>query len=289
MTGEEMAVKLAETEARSKSNTHRLDHLEKSTEAINRLATSVEVMAKEQKHQTEAIEEVKTDLSDLSGKVEKIEGDPLSPYNQGRLCMRCLDVQEMLYHPDRLLHPMKRDPKYRGQADKWERITWEEAYDLIDKKFTAIRDEYGGKSIIFASGTGRVTPPINARLGYALGSIQYSYFHSGNACYVPRVAAANTIQGCYTVPDFSMQFPDRYDNPEWVAPKNIFVWGNNPLVPNADGNIGHWIVDCMKRFQAGRRRPARDLARHQGGPLAAAAPRHRLDARACHGQVHHGA
>ena len=29
MTGEEMAVKLAETEARSKSNTHRLDHLEK--------------------------------------------------------------------------------------------------------------------------------------------------------------------------------------------------------------------------------------------------------------------
>ena len=67
---------MAETEARSKSNTHRLDHLEKSTEAINRLATSVEVMAKEQKHQTEAIKEVKTDLSDLSGKVEKIEAEP---------------------------------------------------------------------------------------------------------------------------------------------------------------------------------------------------------------------
>ena len=67
MTGEEMAVKLAETEARSKSNTHRLDQLEKSTEAINRLATSVEVMAKEQKHQTEAIKEVKTDLSDHRG------------------------------------------------------------------------------------------------------------------------------------------------------------------------------------------------------------------------------
>lgn len=74
---------------------------------------------------------------------------------------------------------MKRDPKFRGKADKWERITWEEAYDMIDEKFTKIRDEYGGKAIIFASGTGRVTPPINARLGYALGSIQYSYFHSG--------------------------------------------------------------------------------------------------------------
>lgn len=34
MTGEEMAVKLVETEARSKSNTHRIDKLEQSTEAI---------------------------------------------------------------------------------------------------------------------------------------------------------------------------------------------------------------------------------------------------------------
>ena len=182
-----------------------------------------------------------------TGKFIKVEGDEENPYYQGRLCMRCLDVAEAIYHPDRLLHPMKRDPKFRGKADKWERITWEEAYDMIDEKFTKIRDEYGGKAIIFASGTGRVTPPINARLGYALGSIQYSYFHSGKACYVPRVAAANTIQGCYTCPDFSMQFPDRYDNPEWVAPKNIFVWGNNPLIANADGNLGHWVVDCMKR------------------------------------------
>ena len=182
-----------------------------------------------------------------TGKFIKVEGDEENPYYQGRLCMRCLDVAEAIYHPDRLLHPMKRDPKFRGKADKWERITWEEAYDMIDEKFTKIRDEYGGKAIIFASGTGRVTPPINARLGYALGSIQYSYFHSGNACYVPRVAAANTIQGCYTCPDFSMQFPDRYDNPEWVAPKNIFIWGNNPLIANADGNLGHWVVDCMKR------------------------------------------
>lgn len=145
---------------------------------------------------------------------------------------------------------------------------------MIDEKFTKIRDEYGGKAIIFASGTGRVTPPINARLGYALGSIQYSYFHSGNACYVPRVAAANTIQGCYTCPDFSMQFPDRYDNPEWVAPKNIFVWGNNPLIANADGNLGHWVVDCWKR---GSKLivvdPRLTWPRGEGRPLAADSPR----------------
>lgn len=69
MTGEEMAVKLAETEARSKSNTHRIDKLEQSTEAINRLATSVEVMATKQDTMNE-------NLDKIAGKVEQIEAEP---------------------------------------------------------------------------------------------------------------------------------------------------------------------------------------------------------------------
>lgn len=69
MTGEEMAVKLAETEARSKSNTHRIDKLEQSTEAINRLATSVEVMATKQ-------DTMNGNLDKIAGKVEQIEAEP---------------------------------------------------------------------------------------------------------------------------------------------------------------------------------------------------------------------
>lgn len=181
-----------------------------------------------------------------TGKFIKVEGDEENPYYQGRLCARCIDLAEVIYHPDRLLYPMKRDYKDRGK-DKWERISWDEAYDMITTKFDQIKRESGGKSIIFAAGTGRVTPPIAARLGYAFGSIQYAYFLSGNACYVPRVAACNTIMGAYSCPDHSQYFPDRYDNPAWRPSKNIFVWGNNPLIANADGNLGHWIVDCMKR------------------------------------------
>ena len=69
MTDEEMAVKLAETEARSKSNTHRIDKLEQSTEAINRLATSVEVMATKQ-------DTMNDNLDKIAGKVEQIEAEP---------------------------------------------------------------------------------------------------------------------------------------------------------------------------------------------------------------------
>lgn len=76
MNVEEMAVKLAETESRSKSNTHRIDRLEKSADALNRLATSIEVMATEQGHQTEAIKGVEADLVTLSDKVDTLEQKP---------------------------------------------------------------------------------------------------------------------------------------------------------------------------------------------------------------------
>ena len=76
MIAEDFAVKLAEVEQRAKSNAHRLEKLELQTDALNSLASSVEVMANEQKHQTEAILDIKTNVSALSGKVETLEQKP---------------------------------------------------------------------------------------------------------------------------------------------------------------------------------------------------------------------
>lgn len=76
MTQEEMAVRLVETEARSKSNTHRLDEMNEKVDTLNRLATAVEVMATEQKHQTETMAEIKTDVNTLGTKVDAIEKKP---------------------------------------------------------------------------------------------------------------------------------------------------------------------------------------------------------------------
>ncbi len=76
MTAEETAVKVAELEHRAKSNTRRIDKLELQTEAIQSLATSVEVMVKEQGHQTEAIERIEKNVEKLDGKVEVLEHKP---------------------------------------------------------------------------------------------------------------------------------------------------------------------------------------------------------------------
>ena len=81
MNQDEIAVRLTEVDARSKSNTHRLDAMEGQIDAVNRLATSVEVLVTENKHQTEAIKEVKADVTSLNGKVEAIEQKPAKKWD----------------------------------------------------------------------------------------------------------------------------------------------------------------------------------------------------------------
>ena len=76
MEHEEFAVRLAEVEARSKSNTHRLDEMDNKVDTLQRLTTAVEVMAAEQKHQTETMAEIKTDVTALGQKVDVIEKKP---------------------------------------------------------------------------------------------------------------------------------------------------------------------------------------------------------------------
>lgn len=66
--------RLTAVEGRSASNTHRLDKLEDSTEAINRLATSMEVMAEKQ-------DRVATKVDKLDGKVTALESKPGRRYD----------------------------------------------------------------------------------------------------------------------------------------------------------------------------------------------------------------
>ncbi len=76
MNEQETAVKLAEVDARSKSNTHRLDEVEGKVDTLQRLTTAVEVMATEQRHQTETMTEIKNDVTALGTKVDAIEKKP---------------------------------------------------------------------------------------------------------------------------------------------------------------------------------------------------------------------
>lgn len=180
------------------------------------------------------------------GKLVKCEGDENHPWGQGRACPRLLAMPQYINHPDRIKYPMKRAGE-RGE-NKWERISWDEAYDTIEKKFREIRENHGAESVIFCQGTGRDAGGPISFLAYNYGSPNWVQFGlSGQSCYTPRLGAMMATFGDFAVLDASQFSEQRYNDPEWVPPKTIMIWGNDPVPTCPDGFHGHWIVECMKR------------------------------------------
>ena len=68
-----MGIKLAEVEQRARSNTRRIETLERGQEMLGRLTTSVEVMVQEQRH-------IRENVSELSEKLDTMEQKPLRRY-----------------------------------------------------------------------------------------------------------------------------------------------------------------------------------------------------------------
>ena len=77
---EELLTKLIETEERSRSNTHRLNHMEKEYgelgKSIHRMATAVEVLATEQKHSTDEQRKMRETMSETADRVANLELAP---------------------------------------------------------------------------------------------------------------------------------------------------------------------------------------------------------------------
>lgn len=63
------------------------------------------------------------------GRLVKIEGNPASIRNRGKICAKGQAGINQVYDPDRVLYPMLRVGK-RGEG-KWKRISWDEALDLL--------------------------------------------------------------------------------------------------------------------------------------------------------------
>ncbi len=67
MTNEEMKM-LTEADARSRSNTHRIDKVERRQDNLDALVTSVATLATEQEHIKDDVTEIKSDVKTLTSK-----------------------------------------------------------------------------------------------------------------------------------------------------------------------------------------------------------------------------
>jgi anaerobic selenocysteine-containing dehydrogenase len=75
------------------------------------------------------------------GRAKKIEGNPLHPVNQGRLCALGQAGLQVLYNPDRLTGPMLLQGS-RG-SDEYLQTTWEEGLSVASKRLAASRETDG--------------------------------------------------------------------------------------------------------------------------------------------------
>jgi anaerobic selenocysteine-containing dehydrogenase len=181
------------------------------------------------------------------GKVVKVEGDENHPWNQGKTCPRVLALTQYMYHPDRVTTPLKRVGE-RGEG-KWQKISWDEAYDIVVKRLTEIGEKYGRKSVIFCQGTGRDIGGPMSLMAYSYGSPNWGQIGlSGQSCYTPRLAAMLATFGDYAVVDAGQFFEKRFNDPQWKAPKCLIIWGHNLPSSCPDGFFSQaWLMEIKKR------------------------------------------
>jgi anaerobic selenocysteine-containing dehydrogenase len=84
------------------------------------------------------------------GRIAAVKADETSPF--GMLCRAGQAAPEVVYSPDRLLHPMRRKgPK--GTFD-FERISWDDAYGIIIDNLQRIKKESGPEATAIYTGSG---------------------------------------------------------------------------------------------------------------------------------------
>ncbi|MFX1315469.1 MAG: molybdopterin-dependent oxidoreductase [Promethearchaeota archaeon] len=85
------------------------------------------------------------------GKIIRIETDN-DEEPQLRACARGRAYRQRVYSPERLRYPLRRVGE-RGEG-KFERISWNEALDIVASKLIEIRENYGNSAILLVPGGG---------------------------------------------------------------------------------------------------------------------------------------
>jgi anaerobic selenocysteine-containing dehydrogenase len=157
------------------------------------------------------------------GRLLSLRPAPGHPTGQA-LCIKGKAAPEIVRHPDRLLHPLRRTAP-KGAADPgWEPIGWDEALDTIATRLAAIVEESGPEAVVFGSSspsTSAMSDSVDwvVRLKRAFGS--------PNFCgYMELCGWGRYMASIYT---YGEPVPGAY-LPDLDNAGCILFWGYNPSV-----------------------------------------------------------
>ncbi len=155
------------------------------------------------------------------GKFTALDADPDHPTGQA-LCLKGKVAPEIVYHPNRLLRPLKRT-RPKGEADPgWVEIGWDEALDTVAANLRRIAAEHGPESVVFSSASPSTSAISDSqdwitRLRRAYGSP--NHVNSMELCGWGRHLATSYTFGA-PVPGAFM--------PDLERAGCILFWGYNP-------------------------------------------------------------
>ena len=154
------------------------------------------------------------------GKIIRHKGDPEHGVTRGFLCSRGNDYLKRFYDPDRLLYPLRR--VNRG----WQRISWDDALDLIAGKLRHYRDAYGPRSVLVVnySAIHSWIPRVLSRLFWA---------HFGGATFS---TGGLSVEASHAAQQLDFGGDCTHEPEDLVHSKAFVIWGKNVAVTRQ-----HWM------------------------------------------------
>ena len=192
---------------------------------------------------------VEVGVADVEGKkrVVQVRGDQKSPVNQGLLCAKGYHLPGFLYGEDRLLYPQRR--KADGTL---ERMSWDDALDLIASKYKTALEKHGPEAVgVYGSGQWTIFD------GYAALKWVKGGMRSNNLDPNARLCMASAVMGFVTT--------FQSDEPmgcyaDFEAGDDFVLWGNNMaemhpvlfsrILENKRKKTGVRIIDLATRRTA---------------------------------------
>jgi cysteine desulfurase NifS len=185
---------------------------------------------------------VEVDISD--GKLTDIRS--YTGHNLGMICHRGKHAPDIIYSEHRLKYPIKRNgPK---GSYEFERITWDEAYDIIVKNLKKVKAESGPEAVAIYTGRGAQELSLCDMFqpkGVAVSSASNVLFSFGSPntmgvgalCYVSlHMIAPHVTMGRMQINMFS-----DIENAEMVM-----VWGTNPATDSPPADMQR-LEDAARR------------------------------------------
>jgi anaerobic selenocysteine-containing dehydrogenase len=154
------------------------------------------------------------------GRATKLSGDPDHPFTRGFLCAKVTKYLDREYHPQRLLHPLRRIGA-KGDG-RFEQISWDAALAEIAERLTKISHEFSPEAVLPYSYAGT--------MGLLNGSgMDRRFFHRLGASRLDRTicasAGAEALQRSQGI-RIGMRPED------FAQAKIIVAWGANVLGTN---------------------------------------------------------